>query len=253
LEKSYSNEIDERELENLQYKLRLCLRTGNLNGLHELGVPKPPVFSPGLSTKFNVFTGSQDEKVGLDSYVYGKCLLWLKYFQSLAKGISRAKVIHEIVDRFMEGDREDGIKDGVQCFKGCSACCYYSMSVTHDEFELLMQHKDKMNVAQLKLQTKYDKDPQHWSALPREITRCTFLKNNLCSIYQDRPNVCRVMQVTSNPKHCMSGPGDYKWAHHVVKRINLEAEIVVTASMWLGECQEPMAYALESRIKEVKS
>jgi Fe-S-cluster containining protein len=72
----------------------------------------------------------------------------------------------------------------VACAKGCSLCCYIQVQITKAEAKFIgdrigIEPKDVSNLPPRSLESFSDKTP------------CTFLENNECTIYEDRPLECR--------------------------------------------------------------
>lgn len=78
------------------------------------------------------------------------------------------------------------------CKKGCSACCYYKISISEMEIEYIERNtKHRRNKVLLQEGTYHG-------------TPCPFLLNGSCSIYHARPFVCR--------RHHSLAPSAY-WCH----------------------------------------
>ena len=63
------------------------------------------------------------------------------------------------------------------CKKGCSYCCFYRVSISELEIQLMEAHGIKSSM------TGFSGEPHG--------TQCPFLDRNKCSIYKYRPFVCR--------------------------------------------------------------
>ena len=77
-------------------------------------------------------------------------------------------------------------KGNVACKRGCSHCCYIAVGIMGLEAEVIGEAigRKPANV------TGFTTD---FSYLPLGYDNpCTFLKNNECSIYEDRPIACRI-------------------------------------------------------------
>jgi Fe-S-cluster containining protein len=116
----------------------------------------------------------------------------------------------------------------VSCLKGCSACCCYVISVSPAEIFAIMEkidgldRKEKTHLLR-KMTIEARKIIQNISPIigAGEIEdenlydiakwydnldiQCPFLENRVCSIYSDRPIVCREFMVNSHPKQCKAG------------------------------------------------
>lgn len=125
--------------------------------------------------------------------------------QKVDPGIPRARKLHQLVDQEIE--QAQNLK--ASCQKGCSACCHVEVEITSYETEIL---------AQLIIQG-HDVDQLRWSEqCARSVgdpvwkkgshnlqNKCLFLnQSGECSIYYDRPVMCRRHSVTSPAKLCQT-------------------------------------------------
>lgn len=86
----------------------------------------------------------------------------------------------KIVDRMMSFNGDD-----VACRRGCSHCCHAAVLLPHAEAKVIGQRiKRKPERAKARRNAK---DVPYGYDHP-----CTFLVDNECSIYENRPTVCRV-------------------------------------------------------------
>jgi len=124
----------------------------------------------------------------------------------------------------------------VSCRKGCSACCYQLVGITVPEARALAKLVEEMPAErQATIRRRFAKtlelvrkkgvlDPKssdgeavlllHRKASDREAyldmagryfklhRACPFLEDGACSIYEDRPLICREYAVTSPAEHC---------------------------------------------------
>lgn len=93
----------------------------------------------------------------------------------------------------------------ISCRAGCSHCCYQAVHITDQEAELLqlvMKNEGKsFDVA--KAQRQAAVDPSRWFTQPAEDRGCVLLGDDgRCTVYEDRPLVCRKYFVTSPPEDC---------------------------------------------------
>lgn len=75
------------------------------------------------------------------------------------------------------------------CKKGCSACCSYDVLITSFEAEYIM----------LKTSRPINRNNNYSQ---NNNTTCPFLKDNLCSIYNYRPMICRMYHTLDSPEKC---------------------------------------------------
>lgn len=61
------------------------------------------------------------------------------------------------------------------------------------------------------IQANVENDAKKWFEIPYELRGCVFLdEKGACSIYEDRPSVCRTNNVLSSPKLCETKDGKEK-------------------------------------------
>lgn len=88
------------------------------------------------------------------------------------------------------------------CKKGCSWCCRVPVDVSAIEVQYI---HDKTGINCNELEKGRD-----WSREP-DKTKCPFLKDDCCSIYDARPFNCRVFASMDSPDYCVDG----STAHHI--------------------------------------
>lgn len=77
------------------------------------------------------------------------------------------------------------------CKKGCASCCYYPVSVSDDEIDIIERGTGRKRIKKL------------WPAGSFHGKPCPFLKKGECSIYDYRPFVCRRhLSLTKTPHWC---------------------------------------------------
>lgn len=123
--------------------------------------------------------------------------------QIAPEGPARAKKLQELVDA--EITQESEIE--VSCQKGCSACCHMEVEITSYEAEILKTLvQDGHSIDRDRLQKQSERnlqDPSWKEGIRNAVNRCVFLNNEgACSIYENRPVMCRRHSVTSPPKNC---------------------------------------------------
>lgn len=137
--------------------------------------------------------------------------LFKKYqhdFLHISPGANRAKIIHRLIDQELE--LVHPLK--YTCSKGCGYCCYLEVEITQDEGELLTQlildgHKIDRN--RLEIQGNRERKSNDWIPILKPENQCIFLgTNNICSIYENRPSICRKHLVTTPPTKCADAHGN---------------------------------------------
>lgn len=121
--------------------------------------------------------------------------------------IKRARYVHRLVDELSEYIFKDPrIQTLSPCKSGCAACCHTQVSVTTDEAELLalrVREGAKVELDRLLLQSAVKNSYAAWGALTYEERKCVFLDDeNRCSVYEDRPSVCRTNAVIGEASQC---------------------------------------------------
>jgi Fe-S-cluster containining protein len=122
--------------------------------------------------------------------------------------IKRARIVHRAVDEFnVEVFAHPLVQQFSPCKVGCSGCCHTQVSVTSDEAELLAERIKEglqINLDRLELQSKVSEESNTFYQLSYSDRRCVFLDDSdACSIYEDRPSVCRTNAVLGDAKQCL--------------------------------------------------
>lgn len=95
----------------------------------------------------------------------------------------------------------------ISCKRGCHHCCYQLVGVSKLESmylaDVIKKKNLKIDLERLKKQAKFDDPILFFEGLPFEDKRCIFLNDkNECSIYEDRPLICRTYFVKNDPEFC---------------------------------------------------
>lgn len=139
----------------------------------------------------------------------------LEKIKTMTSSIERVKFVHKQIDGYMAQELENPVaKKFIKCQKGCSACCYTQVSVTQDEADLLaslVEEGHSVDKKRLATQAMYSAYSNNWYKLSYEERRCIFLNHkNECSIYDNRPSVCRTNNVLSDPQDCSTQDGQQR-------------------------------------------
>jgi Fe-S-cluster containining protein len=162
----------------------------------------------------------------------------LKKLKKISSPVKRARYLHKEVNKKLTLLFKDkSVQKHISCRKGCSACCHTQVSVTDDEAELLaklVENGIKIDFNKLKNQAKNSKSSSTWYSQPFEDRGCVFLdENKECSVYNDRPSVCRTNHVVGDPKDCSTKDGKVK----SVQLLNtFEADMAIMAGF--GSCSK---------------
>lgn len=118
-------------------------------------------------------------------------------FDTLAHlgSVKRMKLIHQMADMMLEIFKFP--KETTSCKKGCSACCYTEVAINIEEAKLLLDEYD-IDWEHIRRQLMVD---DHYK-LNYKDRKCVFLKNNECSVYENRPLSCRKYFVMNDPVIC---------------------------------------------------
>jgi Fe-S-cluster containining protein len=134
----------------------------------------------------------------------------IKYVSELPQGPLRARVINAAIQKSLDvAFRNDPpVKGAISCF-GCtrSGCCHTNVDITQSEAELLADRVPEAALPRLEMQAALpDADStkagyfEAWRKLSFEDRACVFLVEGRCSVYEDRPGVCRKWFITEDPK-----------------------------------------------------
>jgi Fe-S-cluster containining protein len=131
---------------------------------------------------------------------------------------------HEIME-FINNELDHYISlesESSTCLKGCHHCCFHPITVTPEESSVLKRHFRKIDQDRLKAQRFHFRDDQPIAYAERA---CVFLKEGECSVYEDRPVICRLTHVKSLPADCHLEEGVGEIEHLKVSK----AAIIATA------------------------
>ncbi len=164
--------------------------------------------------------------------------------------LKRARYVHRLVDELNEYIFNDPhVKSLSPCTSGCSACCHTQVSVTKDEADLLasrIQGGTNIDMNKLYVQLAVKNSSAAWNALSYEERKCVFLdKKDKCSVYQDRPSVCRTNAVIGSPSQCDTKDGPQPT--RLVK--TPEADLAIYASYLHSQEGGTLPYMLAKSLK----
>ncbi len=126
--------------------------------------------------------------------------------------VKRARYVHRLIDELNEYIfNDENIKALSPCTSGCSACCHTQVSVTSDEADLLASRIHdgiEINMDNLRVQMATKNSSAAWYALSFKERQCVFLTGDgKCSVYEDRPGVCRTNAVLGEASQCDTSNG----------------------------------------------
>jgi Fe-S-cluster containining protein len=136
----------------------------------------------------------------------------LKKLNKKQDSLKRARYMHRLIDELNEYIfNDENMKALSPCTSGCSACCHTQVSVTKDEADLLafrINEGIKVNLDTLSVQMAVKNSSSAWNALSYKERQCVFLNlQGECSVYEDRPGVCRTNAVIGDSSQCDSTNG----------------------------------------------
>lgn len=147
----------------------------------------------------------------------------LERLRRIKNSAIRAKIAQQEVQNYVdEAMAHPLVKKFVSCKKGCAACCHTQVSITEDEAKLLATLVSKghsIDWHRLHIQAGTKNGAKDFFKLDYNLRRCVFLDgNNACSIYEQRPMVCRTNNVLSEPKLCETMDGK----QHPIRMVKTE-------------------------------
>lgn len=125
----------------------------------------------------------------------------------ISDSLIRAKLIHAIVDEFNKDTFAHSLVAQLcPCKKGCTDCCHTQASITNEEADLLVSKiHDGLEIDEkrLKIQMEAKNDSTAFFKIKFEDRKCIFLsQDGSCSVYEDRPSVCRTNAVIGDASQC---------------------------------------------------
>lgn len=127
--------------------------------------------------------------------------------QKINDPIKRAKFVHQKINQETSALLANpDVRKYVQCKRSCSACCHTQVAITEDEAKLLaklVKEGNPIDWSRMFIQAEVGESTEKYYKLTYDQRKCIFLNSSGdCSIYEDRPSVCRTNYVVSDPKDC---------------------------------------------------
>lgn len=132
----------------------------------------------------------------------------------------------------------------ISCAGKCSFCCHSNIPVSNDEGEYLrkivLDNAITPNLERLKKQ----KEAKDFLTLSWADKACSLLSepdasgNRTCTVYENRPMICRIHNSTEDPNNCDRSKDYHKFVSEI--RIPL-LDGIMTASLVTGGKQDMMA------------
>jgi Fe-S-cluster containining protein len=185
----------------------------NINRLHGGGLQRHQYESTQMKLKVRLPTAERIFAVDLD--LPGEA----------AGHADLVPVLHKLASA-LTAFQLDGLPQPPSCRSGCSACCKQLVPVNEPEMhamaelmdQLESEHRERVTARFEALRSRLDSsglterlhhppiDPAAYQLLMRDYFElgidCPFLENSACSIYTDRPSLCRQYNVTSPAELC---------------------------------------------------
>jgi Fe-S-cluster containining protein len=156
-------------------------------------------------------------------------------------GPARARWVHarvnEALARFKATKPE--LMEQVRCGKGCAHCCRLWVGITRDDAALLAERvragTASADAERLEAQRHWD-TPMVFVGKPAAQASCVFLgPDGACTVYEDRPTICRALLVASDPELCRADDP----AAQVTAVINPNLDVIVSAALTVDAEGDP--------------
>lgn len=125
---------------------------------------------------------------------------------SLLRDSYKPKEYYKHLNNMMDRSQEElNFKDYIQCSKQeCSFCCHDKIMGSYSEMVNIIELVKEKNIPINKsvIQTN-----ENWNTLSFAERACPLLSNGKCSIYEDRPMICRKHNISlgQSPELCKTG------------------------------------------------
>lgn len=206
---------------------------------------------PAVAKKTYESLKSQDSFVKITNFV-------LHHLKKISSPLERARFVHNVVDEYnKEVFAHPLLQEFVPCKSGCSACCHTQVSVTADEAALLASHIEaglKINLDRLKIQEKAKNDSAAFYKLSYTDRGCVFLNDaGSCTVYKDRPSVCRTNAVVGSASQCDTRQNDSSGHVQSQRLVNTpKADMAIIGSFMEVEGGS-LAYMLSKALNKLSS
>ena len=137
--------------------------------------------------------------------------------------IGTIKEVYIAIDKYFDNAPEENKKE-IQCKAGCTACCFIDVDISEDEAAIIL---DYCNENGIEIDKEYlEKQAAVGRKKYSELSRCVFLKDDMCSVYPVRPIACRKHWVKTDPSLC-----DFSnnIVHRVGRYFDINTEILASA------------------------
>ena len=139
------------------------------------------------------------------------------------------KEVYKAIDNFFNAAPEENKKE-IKCKTGCTACCFIDVAVSADEAAAIINYcrENAIEIDKEYLEKQDVVGRKSYS----DLSRCVFLKDDLCSVYPVRPIACRKHWVKTDPSLC-------DFSKNIINQVggyfDVNTEILASAVLNVGE------------------
>lgn len=143
--------------------------------------------------------------------------------------VGTIKEVYKAIDGFFNKAPVENKKE-IQCKEGCTACCFIDVDISGDEAAIIVNYCNENGI---EIDREYlTKQAAVGRKTYSPLSRCVFLKDNLCTIYAVRPIACRKHWVKTDPALC-------DFSKNIVNQVggyfDVNTEIVASAILNVDE------------------
>ena len=143
--------------------------------------------------------------------------------------IGTIKEVYKAIDKYFDNAPEENKKE-IQCKAGCTHCCFIDVDISEDEAVVILTYCKENGI---EIDKEYlEKQAAVGRKKYSELSRCVFLKDDLCSIYPVRPIACRKHWVKTDPALC-------DFSKNIINQVggyfDVNTEILASAVLNVGE------------------
>lgn len=137
--------------------------------------------------------------------------------------VGTIKEVYKAIDGFFNKAPVENKKE-IKCKEGCTACCFIDVDISGDEAAIIVNYCNENGI---EIDREYlTKQAAVGRKTYSPLSRCVFLKDNLCTIYAVRPIACRKHWVKTDPSLC-------DFSNNIINKVggyfDLNAEILASA------------------------
>jgi len=170
----------------------------------------------------------------------------LKNARDAANAVQFVNNLHRGIDKIAHQAAVHGPKP--ECTAGCAYCCRARVEATEPEIFLICREirkhpGDEIKTLVLQLQKRVEEDLGN--RLNSNRPSCVFLVNNLCSIYEVRPAVCRRAHSLS-VEHCKNFSAEIPQNLELI--LDAEALMKGTSAAYIGSSLQSSGQELSAAV-----